>query len=235
MNTRQALVLMCRYPFGSPVKTRLAQALGSERTAQLYAAFIRDVLAWAAAAAQFELLISLAEGQHRAAFSADFDVPSDKIIVQQGQDLGQRLAHSLELVFQRGYQHAALMASDTPELNMEMVLTAFAALANADLAVIPTTDGGYSLLALQAALDVFSDIAWSTERVLAQTLALARAGGWRVAQLPTVADIDELEDLRRLYQQLEHSAALRDRLPQTAAACRQIPAALLEDKPYISS
>ena len=102
MRTRKALILVCRYPFGGPVKTRLARVLGSEQTARLYAAFIRDTLSWAAGAAQFDLLISLANGQHRQAFSTDFDVPSDKIIVQQGQDLGQRLSRRSRLLPQRG-------------------------------------------------------------------------------------------------------------------------------------
>jgi uncharacterized protein len=49
---------------------------------------------------------------------------------------------------------------------------------------------------------MFEDIAWSTERVAAQTLERAREIGLEVHNLPTWYDIDDMDDLGRLYNEL---------------------------------
>src|SRR4029077_14050553 len=75
----------------------------------------------------------------------------------------------------------------------------------ADVALGPAEDGGYYLIAVRpGALSrrLFEGIAWSTERVLAQTLERCRELGLRVAMLPMAADVDTPDDLRRLAARL---------------------------------
>jgi glycosyltransferase A (GT-A) superfamily protein (DUF2064 family) len=65
----------------------------------------------------------------------------------------------------------------------------------------PAEDGGYYRSALRAsavAPRLFAEIAWSTDRVLPATLARCRELGLAVELLPTAADVDTPDDLRRL-------------------------------------
>ena len=65
------------------------------------------------------------------------------------------------------------------------------------------SDGGYYLLGLKTAhRRLFEDIAWSTERVAAQTLERAREIGLDVHMLPVWYDVDDVEGLRRLHGEL---------------------------------
>ena len=210
-----ALILVCRYPRGGSIKTRLAKTIGERRTKILYEAFLRDILLWADDSDEFDLLISLADGRHRIAFSEDFSVPLENIYPQPKGDFGDRLFWSLEMAFERGYHRAAVAASDAPELSHDKVVAAFIRLDDHDISIIPAPDGGYSLLALKEPIDLFHGVTWSTSLVLEETLKIARTGNWRVTQLPPVADIDHANDLEHLRGLLEKSAELRIHLPNT--------------------
>jgi rSAM/selenodomain-associated transferase 1 len=212
-----ALIFVCRYPGGGSIKTRLAKAIGEKRAINLYTAFLKDVFLWAEGSDEFDLLISLADGRHRAAFSEDFGIPLDMIYPQPQGDFGDRLFSSLKVAFERGYQQAAVAASDAPELSHDRVVAAFNGLDDHDISIIPAPDGGYSLLALKARIDLFHGVTWSTPLVLDETLKIARAGKWRVALLPPVADIDQADDLERLRGLLTRSAELRLHLPNTTS------------------
>ncbi len=60
----------------------------------------------------------------------------------------------------------------------------------------PAADGGYYLLGMKKAHeDFFRDKTWSTASVLADTLTDAARLGLRVAQLPTLHDVDTAADL----------------------------------------
>jgi rSAM/selenodomain-associated transferase 1 len=211
-----ALILCCRYPYSGGVKTRLAKAVGANGAAELYAAFLRDTLAWASAPQSFDLLVSLADGCHSSRFSEDFSIHLDRIFAQNGNDLGARLSQSFEEAFRRQYERVALAVSDAPELCLEDVQAALATLDQYDVVVAPAPDGGWSLMALRRHVDVFSGVTWSTSVVLSQTLDLARASNWRVSLLRPVADIDEVEDLEAFSARLAESPELRQRLPHTA-------------------
>jgi rSAM/selenodomain-associated transferase 1 len=211
-----ALILCCRYPHSGGVKTRLAKSVGANGAAELYAAFLRDTLAWASAPQPFDLLVSLADGRHCGRFSEDFGIQPDTIFAQSGNDLGARFRFSFEEVFKRNYQRVALAASDAPELCLADVQAALNALEEYDVVLAPAPDGGWSLMALRRLVDVFSGVTWSTSVVLNQTLDLARASNKRVFLLRPVADIDEVEDLEAFCTRLAESPELRQRLPHTA-------------------
>ncbi|MBX9659736.1 MAG: DUF2064 domain-containing protein, partial [Nitrospiraceae bacterium] len=60
-------------------------------------------------------------------------------------------------------------------------------------------DGGYYLIGLkQPRPELFADIAWSTDGVLAATQGKAAALGLKVALLPQWRDVDTIDDLQAL-------------------------------------
>jgi uncharacterized protein len=85
------------------------------------------------------------------------------------------------------------MGSDCVEVTGEIYREAFAELADADVVVGPTRDGGYYLLALREPRPrLFEEVRWSTEHTLRDTLRRARR--LRVYKLPMLRDVDTEAD-----------------------------------------
>jgi hypothetical protein len=93
---------------------------------------------------------------------------------------------------------------------------AFASLDDHDVALGPTQDGGYYLLALRAPEPrLFEDIDWSSGRELGQTRSRAGQLGLRVTDVQDTFDIDNIADVLALQALIHASGA--DACPRTAA------------------
>ncbi len=122
---------------------------------------------------------------------------------QFGSGLGERMAHALATVTARhgstrgGY--GLLVGSDCPSIDWSYLDQAVAALdAGADVVFGPAEDGGYGLVGLsQPHPELFDDIDWGTDRVLAQTLFKAQQGQLKVHLLDSLWDVDYLADWER--------------------------------------
>jgi len=125
---------------------------------------------------------------------------------QAGADLGERLFLALRRAG-RSYDSLAAIGTDDPGLSRRRIEEAFDELdAGADVVLGPARDGGYYLIAMRNGVvkrPLFSGIQWGTEHVLEQTVERCRAGRLTVHMLPSEADVDTIEDVRRL------AAALR--------------------------
>lgn len=181
------------------VKTRLIGALSPEEAAQLHAALLGDVLA-ALAGGDFDLRIAWAAQPGEPL--PDLGIPAS---LQPEGDLGHRLFAGLAAAAHDGAAVAAV-GSDHPGLTAARVEEAFARLeAGADVVLGPAEDGGYYLVAARAAAlhpDLFTDIPWSTEDVLAATLERCAARHLAVALLERGTDVDTPADLERLAERL---------------------------------
>jgi rSAM/selenodomain-associated transferase 1 len=102
-----------------------------------------------------------------------------------------------------GAQRAVMIGADCPEVTIEDVQAAWAALETHDLVLGPANDGGYWLIGLkQVYPELFSSISWSTSAVLAETLARAKQLALRVHLLRTLSDVDTLEDWQAYQQRI---------------------------------
>jgi glycosyltransferase A (GT-A) superfamily protein (DUF2064 family) len=92
----------------------------------------------------------------------------------------------------------AIIGSDCPAVTPDDIQSTWEALIDNDLVLGPAHDGGYWLVALRDAYpELFSEIDWSTPRVLAQTLVAAKTSDLSVAQLRPLTDIDTLDEWRQ--------------------------------------
>jgi glycosyltransferase A (GT-A) superfamily protein (DUF2064 family) len=144
-------------------------------------------------------------------------------VLQEGTGLGERLFAALDAAARRHPGGVAVVGSDHPRLSLERVRQAFSALADHDVALGPSDDGGYYLIALRAGAvrrELFAGVAWSTDTVLAETVARCRRLGLSLALLPAGRDIDEPADLVRLAGDLAtapEEAAEEQDCPRTRA------------------
>jgi uncharacterized protein len=201
------------------VKTRLVGELSAEQAAALHQAFLEDVterLLGAEARGELELWSAweLAEGE-------ELPPGPGRPIPQQGLGLGERLFRGLSLAAEAGggAEAVAALGSDHPTVCLESIREAFDRLAGgADAVLGPSHDGGYYLVALRPGAvrpELFTGIPWSTEAVLAETLARASALGLSVGLLAGGADVDTPDDLRRLARYLGDDPATAARCPRT--------------------
>lgn len=118
-----------------------------------------------------------------------------KCIPQVRGDLGMRMQAAIQSALSLGRGPVLLLGTDIPELTVHHLEQAFDALADHDLVLGPSPDGGYYLVGCRQPVDIFRRIPWGTSRVLAATLDHAGRQGLKVKQLEPLNDIDTPEDL----------------------------------------
>jgi glycosyltransferase A (GT-A) superfamily protein (DUF2064 family) len=90
-----------------------------------------------------------------------------------------------------------LIGSDLPQLSAADLIEALDQLHRAPLVLGPARDGGYWLIGLrQSSPQLFAGIDWGGDRVLTQTLTVAKRLHLDTALLAERADLDRPEDLR---------------------------------------
>ncbi len=190
------LVIMAKYPEPGRVKTRLAAAVGDEAACELYRAFLSDLgrrlrdgawnLVWAMSPPASRLEASLTGGAAR-------------FLGQRGDGLGCRMYHCFADLFAMGSQRVVMLGADAPQLTSATVAAAFASLCETDVVTVPSRDGGYCLIGLRAAHDIFTDIEMGSRHVLEQTRRLCAARRLTMRELALEFDVDELDDARLLH------------------------------------
>jgi rSAM/selenodomain-associated transferase 1 len=194
------LIVFAKPPQPGAAKTRLIPVLGAEGAAALQATLLKHTLATAARAAPdaLELHGTRIDDAFLQACASEFRA---SLRLQSGGDLGARMRTAFETALEQS-RAVVIIGCDCPALEAHHLRAAFKALADGHEAVFsPTEDGGYALIGLSRCdARLFSDIAWSTEHVMAQTRARLRELGWRTLELGTLWDVDRPADYRRLLQ-----------------------------------
>ncbi len=200
-----ALLVIAKRPAIGKTKTRLTPDLTPEQSAALYECLLKDTLDLAASASASIgarlFVLYLPEGEE-----AYFRViaPTAGMLLQEGNDLGARLDNGIRRCTEMGFRHVVIMDSDSPSLPAASLAAAFERLREGAPACFgPCDDGGYYLIgASQPQPGLLLDVQMSTDHVLADTLARAKARGTPVALLPEHYDIDVIADVRRLAREL---------------------------------
>jgi len=129
----------------------------------------------------------------------DFELwlPGNQFILQQGDDVGERMDNAIRELLACGAEKAVLTGADIPDLSAEIISDAFALLDDAEIVIGPAKDGGYYLIGMKEPHgEIFRGIPWSTERVFEQTVCKIKELQLRVNYTITLSDIDRFEDLR---------------------------------------
>ncbi|MBD1399920.1 TIGR04282 family arsenosugar biosynthesis glycosyltransferase [Pelovirga terrestris] len=197
------LGIFAKQPVPGRVKTRLCPPLTPEQAADLYQVCLQETVTRMQSLVGCELAICYSGDKDW--FAATF--PGITLVPQRGSDLGARLAQCLSDWLTAGYGAAVLIGSDAPDLPLERIEQAFSALETADLVHGPALDGGYYLVGETTHhAQLFQNISWSTDEVLAQSLAKATQLGLRSVLLEPWDDLDDLPALLRLVTRTPHSS-----------------------------
>ncbi len=121
---------------------------------------------------------------------------------QKGKNLGERMYNALNTVFSFGFNNAIIIGTDIPDLNKEIILKSFKKLEKYDYVIGPCFDGGYYLIGCgreKLNYNIFSDILWSSDKVLENTENKLKKSGFKYFFLKKLMDIDEAEDFFNYY------------------------------------
>jgi len=204
---QQRLIIFTRYPEAGTTKTRMMPELGAAGAAELQRQMTEHIRSKVDQLRNLQPLaveIRYEGGSEKRML--EWLGPGFSYCRQGGGDIGRRMGRALQGAFGQGYDTAVIIGSDIPDISTDIMQKAFEALNHKDLVLGPAADGGYYLIGGQRRgfghwhPQLFSGISWGTDRVLPQTLAIARKLGLRYKLLDTLRDVDRPEDLSVWYQ-----------------------------------
>ncbi len=194
-----AVAVISKLPRAGRSKTRLARALGAEAALALHQAFLQDELEQLHQPAAWQLYLvhdAPADTLESRGLAALLGEGAQGVVPGQA-GLAAELKRAFEMLLAR-HDKVVIVSGDVPQLPAATVERALAALDESDMAMGVGPDGGYYLIGLKAAHDLFTSVPMSTGRTVAATLAQAAALGLSVAQMERLTDMDEAQDLLTL-------------------------------------
>jgi rSAM/selenodomain-associated transferase 1 len=193
MMANAGLIIFVKAPISGEVKTRLAADVGEEKALQVYSQLLEITKN---IALQFDATRIIWSNKKWKANPNYWPNEFFEFHLQNGSNLGEKMANALDYHFKEGYSKLLLIGSDCPEINHAILEEALAALDSFDIVLGPAKDGGYYLIAMKKIHEaLFEDKQWSNDQVLAQTIKRAKAKNLSYHLLQTLSDIDNVTDL----------------------------------------
>jgi uncharacterized protein len=223
-NDVHTLVIMAKAPRPGMVKTRLAQRLPVAAVTELYRCLLDDTMALAHSLGTVEVAIMCPASD--VAELTKLAQGAARVVAQKGEGLAAGLTSVFAHFTPAGQQRVVAFNSDSPHLPASILRNAFETLADHDLVVGPTNDGGYYLVGANAAHPtLFDGDGMGTTSALDALLARARGLQLSVGCTNPFYDIDVEGDLTRLAAELRIAP---DRAPRTSVWLKQWGQALAE-------
>lgn len=207
-----ALVLFAKAPIPGRVKTRLCPPLTPDEAASLHGSLVLDAVERSRQAAKLarakpgpgalDRFVACTPSSTHVFFKILAEREGLRLVEQIGENLGTRMDRCFRTLFDLGYQRVLLSGTDLPLLPASSYVQGLSLLADHDVVLGPSLDGGYYLVGLtRPAPELFADMPWSTDRVLALTLEKTRALGFTTALLSPCRDMDTADDLLAVIEE----------------------------------
>ena len=206
-----AVAVFVRWPEPGQVLPHLVRRIGAEAAAQLYDAFIGDLVAGMPLSSFDGYLYAL--DNHYGFLDRYKGV---HVRAQQGPNEGRRL-HACFQELLATHPLAVIVGSSMPDLHPRLWKSAFEMLERRDVVVGPTDRGGVYLLGMRRPHDVFRGIKWGSGTELATLLRNLERAKLDYGFFPTRRKVETYEDLLPLRRRL-----LRPMAPLTYATLQTL-------------
>lgn len=206
-----AVAAFVRWPDPGQVMPFLIRRIGADAAAQLYEAFIGDLVA-GMPLADFDGFLYALDNVY--GFRDRYE--NVHIRAQQGANEGRRLHACFEELLAT-HPMAVIVGSSMPDLHPRMWQSAFEMLERRDVVVGPTDRGGWYLLGMREPRDVFKGIKWGTGTELVTLLRNLERAHLDYGFFPTRRKVEVYEDLLPLRRRL-----LRPMAPLTFATLQTL-------------
>ena len=204
-----ALVIFAKAPIPGEVKTRLCPPLTTDEAATLHGSFVLDMLertklAVAKLQLPFDRYLACAPSSELVFFKIMEERQGVRLLDQVGEDMGQRMHRTFVDLFAKDYTQVILVGTDVPTLPLSVYQETFSMLGRSDVVLGPALDGGYYLIGLkQPTEQLFTEVPWSTDQVLAVTQQHAKTLGLSVGLTTAWRDVDTIADLQLLIAECQ--------------------------------
>jgi hypothetical protein len=195
--SKSVLIIFQKNEILGKVKTRLAASIGNEKALEVYQLLVQHTYS---ILNQMEAKILVFYSDYIPDTKPNFDFDYR---VQLGSNLGERMKNAFATVFNEGYDQAAIIGTDCAEVTADHLRQAFSRLKQFDTVIGPALDGGYYLLGMNSLIpELFSDISWSSDQVLQETILKLKLLNRSVTLLESLSDVDQIEDWEKLNWKL---------------------------------
>ncbi len=195
---RIAALIFAKYPEPGAVKTRMVPPLSPHEAAALHSAALTVVCEQVRSHSVLEPALIVTPDHRTGDFARRFADSQLPCWPQGDGDLGQRLLRAVGKAFDADVDGVLLLGADSPTLPFGYLQDAVAMLADHDMVLGPSEDGGYYLLGLRRTIPaLFDGIDWGGSKVADQTRHRAIRAGINPVELPVWYDLDRFDDLCR--------------------------------------
>ena len=192
-----ALIIFTKNPELGKVKTRLATSVGDIEALRIYKLLVAHTQK-IVRSINVDVIIYYSENID---FNDAWKATNRKI--QTNGDLGIKMAEAIKSELNQ-YKKVCVIGTDCGELDESHLISAFDRLDEFDFVLGPANDGGYYLLGMATFEEsIFQGINWSTSEVLFQTKNRISDLNKSYFLLPTLVDVDTLEDWKLVRDKLE--------------------------------
>ena len=189
---QQALLIFVKNPVLGDVKTRLAQSVGHEKALYIYRALLGHANSVTSAVDDCNRIVYYSQE------IVQDDIWDTALFQKRKQvlgDIGERMQSAFLEAFQDGMEQVVLIGSDCPKLSPSHIEEAFQALNHYDVVYGPAIDGGYYLVGLNKPQSHIFDLsAWSTSKVMAESIRICSENGLKLRLLEALPDVDYIAD-----------------------------------------
>ena len=195
-----AVLVVAKAPVPGQAKTRLAVGVGAQAAADIAAAALLDTLDAVAAAQVQARVVALTGDLDDASAGAEIRtrVADFTVVAQRGADFAERLANAhVDAAAAAGGLPVLQIGMDTPQVTDELIGECAEELLRKDAVLGLARDGGWWVLGVaEAAMaDCLRAVPMSRPDTGAVTLAALRDTGLQVSLVPTLADVDTVDDI----------------------------------------
>tara|TARA_R110002049_G_scaffold279949_1_gene459094 strand:+ start:59827 stop:60531 length:705 start_codon:yes stop_codon:yes gene_type:complete len=190
--SKKALIIFTRNPELGKCKTRLAETIGKHSALEIYKHLLQHT-SNVTKEIPVDKFVFYSESIHK---NDIWDANIFRKKLQQGTDLGAKMANAFLDLFQSGYEKVIIIGSDLLDLKPNHITTAIEALNTNEVVIGPAEDGGYYLLGLSKMHPfLFNNKSWSKPSLLKETLKDLKENNIVFTTLEILNDIDTYEDL----------------------------------------
>lgn len=128
--------------------------------------------------------------------------------MQEGHSFGERLANGFEALFSLGFEKVIAVGNDCPELSDTDIVKADDCLANREVVLGPSQDGGVYLIGINAyafSREQFIQLPWQTSKLLENFNKYLFSQHYSYSLLEHKRDIDNQNDLFGLIRTIKRS------------------------------
>jgi glycosyltransferase A (GT-A) superfamily protein (DUF2064 family) len=192
------VIVLCKPVSSAECKTRLAADIGRRGASRVYRWSLTTAVR-AASATGAAIRLSVHGRPADLAELAREHAPEADLVRQIGPTFAARQRHEIDRGVTDGFRPVLLLASDVAESPTPHLTWAMGAMKENQVAIVPSRDGGYSVLAATEPVPELDEVPMSTGSTFDALCERVRGQGRRLAVCPDpLADIDVAADLERV-------------------------------------